>query len=152
MFIVYFCSYSLKSCTINFSPQADFLSSFDKDKHNALTLDTSRRTIIKSIAHEFFSTKIQIVFNQIFFFQFIIFQKMQVESGLNKWNGRVPPLDLSNVSVCPRETEQRWHKVQNPRQMAFEMKRSSDGLPIGEYSQRSMPATWDHLLLWWIHK
>lgn len=59
---------------------------------------------------------------------------MQVESGLGKWNGRVPPLDLSNVSVCPRETEQRWHKIQpNSRQMNFEVKRSSDGLPIGEY-------------------
>lgn len=66
-------------------------------------------------------------------FHFFISQKMQVESGLGKWNGRVPPLDLSNVSVCPRETEQRWHKIQpNSRQMNFEAKRSSDGLPIGE--------------------
>lgn len=59
---------------------------------------------------------------------------MQVESGLTKWNGRVPPLDLSNVSVCPRETEQRWHKIQPaPRQMAYDVKRTSDGLPIGEF-------------------
>lgn len=69
------------------------------------------------------------------FLSFLIscLQKMQVESGLNKWNGRVPPLDLSNVSVCPRETEQRWHKIQpNSRQMSHEVKRTSDGLPIGE--------------------
>lgn len=59
---------------------------------------------------------------------------MQVESGLSKWNGRVPPLDLSNVSVCPRETEKRWHKIQpTPRQASYDVKRSSDGLPIGEY-------------------
>lgn len=62
------------------------------------------------------------------------FEKMQVESGINKWTGRVPPLDLSNVSVCPCETEQRWHKIQsNPKKMGHNMKGKSDGLPIGRF-------------------
>lgn len=61
--------------------------------------------------------------------------KMQFENGLNKWNGRVPPLDLSTVSVCPRETEQRWHEIvmPKPRKMFYERRRIIDCLPIGEY-------------------
>lgn len=60
-------------------------------------------------------------------------RNMQFENGLNKWNGRVPPLDLSNVSVCPRETEQRWHDIIKPksRKMVCDRKKTSDGLPIG---------------------
>lgn len=37
---------------------------------------------------------------------------MEIERRM-KWSGRVPPLDLSSVSVCPRETEQQWKKVNN---------------------------------------
>lgn len=59
---------------------------------------------------------------------------MQVESGINKWMGRVPPLDLSNVSVCPKETEQRWHKMQPNPKKAMDSKRGNDGLPIGKQS------------------
>lgn len=58
---------------------------------------------------------------------------MQVESGINKWTGRVPPLDLSNVSVCPNETEQRWHKIQPSPKKSYDAKRGNDGLPIGEF-------------------
>lgn len=52
---------------------------------------------------------------------------MQVESGISKYAGRVPPLDLSNVSVCPRDNGQRWK--QSPKKSNIE--RTSDGLPIG---------------------
>lgn len=61
---------------------------------------------------------------------------MQVERGINKWTGRVPPLDLSNVTVCPKETRHRWSKVQpSPQkaQKAHDGKRGSDGLPIGRF-------------------
>lgn len=54
---------------------------------------------------------------------------MQVESGISKYAGRVPPLDLSNVSVCSRDNSQRWNKVQQGAMKTIE--RSSDGLPIG---------------------
>lgn len=60
---------------------------------------------------------------------------MQFENGLNKWNSRVPPLDLSTVSVCPRETERRWHEivVPKPKRVLCERRRAIDGLPTGEY-------------------
>lgn len=61
---------------------------------------------------------------------------MQVERGINKWAGRVPPLDLSTVTVCPRETEHRWNKMQPPQQKPMKKttvtKRGADGLPIGK--------------------
>lgn len=63
---------------------------------------------------------------------------MQFENGLNKWNGRVPPLDLSNVSVCPRETEHRWDELVRPRPLKmYNERRQIDRLPIGEYFRRS---------------
>ncbi|XP_063702944.1 uncharacterized protein LOC134832740 [Culicoides brevitarsis] len=36
---------------------------------------------------------------------------MEIERGMPKWtnNNRVPPLNLSSVSVCPSETEKRWN-------------------------------------------
>lgn len=58
---------------------------------------------------------------------------MQVETGVNKWTGRVPPLDLSNVSVCPKETEQRWHKMHSNAKKIHDSKKGTDGLPIGEF-------------------
>lgn len=60
---------------------------------------------------------------------------MQFENGLNKWNSRVPPLDLSTVSVCPRETERRWHEivVPKPKRVLCERRRAIDGLPAGQY-------------------
>lgn len=63
---------------------------------------------------------------------------MQVENGMPKWTGRVPPLDLSSVSVCPRETERRWHKIQpstNQKSM-YDTKIGNDGLPIGKFCHR----------------
>lgn len=78
---------------------------------------------------------------------------MQVESGLRmsaaaKWSGagRVPPLDLSAVSVCPRETEHRWRHSGNnndggiqlmkcPSKKSLniqEQRLGNDGLPFGE--------------------
>lgn len=43
---------------------------------------------------------------------------MQVDMNMNmnsKWAsaGRVPPLDLSGVTVCPRETKRQWHQLNN---------------------------------------
>lgn len=63
--------------------------------------------------------------------------KMQVESGMTKWAGRVPPLDLSSVSVCPRETEHRWRSTIHPspkkhHHQQYDQKIGADGLPIGE--------------------
>lgn len=71
---------------------------------------------------------------------------MEVESSNNmaKWNGRVPPLDLSGVSVCPRETERRWSRMQQQNHMTSKHyehhtntslqhhKIGVDGLPIGK--------------------
>lgn len=57
---------------------------------------------------------------------------MQVETGLQKWSGRVPPLDLTSVSVCPRETEQRWHKTQTTSRKNCDSRIGTDGLPIGK--------------------
>lgn len=60
---------------------------------------------------------------------------MQFENGMTKWAGRVPPLDLSGVTVCPRETDRRWHKIQPsqcPKTMyGCDHKIGNDGLPIG---------------------
>lgn len=58
---------------------------------------------------------------------------MQVETGLPKWAGRVPPLDLTGVTVCPRETERRWHKMQPNPKKTYDYKIGNDGLPIGWY-------------------
>lgn len=42
---------------------------------------------------------------------------MQIETGISqKWAGRVPPLDLSAVTVCPRETECRWTTTMQQQQ------------------------------------
>lgn len=42
---------------------------------------------------------------------------MQIEYTLStKWVGRVPPLDLSEVTVCPRETEYRWSSTMQQQQ------------------------------------
>lgn len=58
---------------------------------------------------------------------------MEVERRYNKWTRRVPPLDLTNVNVCPREAENRWHKIQpSPKKMAFNVRSSDDRLPFGE--------------------
>lgn len=67
---------------------------------------------------------------------------MQVENGsMTKWTGRVPPLDLSGVSVCPRETDHRWHQqtkstVSNKNMYANGTVNglSADGLPCGTFS------------------
>lgn len=56
---------------------------------------------------------------------------MQVESGIPKWSGRVPPLDLTNVSVCPSETEKRWHKIQPISKKNYDNRIGTDGLPLG---------------------
>lgn len=58
---------------------------------------------------------------------------MQVETGLPKWSGRVPPLDLTSVSVCPRETERRWHKIQPISKKSYDSRIGTDGLPIGRF-------------------
>jgi len=60
---------------------------------------------------------------------------------VNKWTGRVPPLDLSNVSVCPKETEQRWHKMQSNAKKIHDSKKGSDGLPID-------PRDWTRTDVW----
>lgn len=57
---------------------------------------------------------------------------MQVETGLPKWSGRVPPLDLTSVSVCPRETEKRWHKIQPISKKNSDCRIGTDGLPVGK--------------------
>lgn len=57
---------------------------------------------------------------------------MQVETGLPKWSGRVPPLDLTSVSVCPRETEKRWHKIQPITKRSYDSRIGADGLPLGK--------------------
>lgn len=59
---------------------------------------------------------------------------MQVETGLPKWSGRVPPLDLTSVSVCPRETEKRWHKIQPISKKNYDSRIGTDGLPIGKFN------------------
>lgn len=64
---------------------------------------------------------------------------MQVERGLNKWTGRVPPLDLSNVNSCQREAEHRWHKTHSsPKRMCYGMHSGNDGLPFGEFRIKSL--------------
>lgn len=83
---------------------------------------------------------------------------MQVETGIGgitKWTGRVPPLDLSSVSVCPSETEHRWAKAMqkhttspkksanntfehNPHQLC---RMGSDNLPID-------PREWSRVDVW----
>lgn len=59
---------------------------------------------------------------------------MQVETGLPKWSGRVPPLDLTSVTVCPRETEKRWQKIQPISRKNYDNRIGTDGLPIGMYN------------------
>lgn len=57
---------------------------------------------------------------------------MQVENGMTKWAGRVPPLDLSSVSVCPHETERRWHQIKPTNHKSqYDNRMGNDGLPIG---------------------
>lgn len=59
---------------------------------------------------------------------------MQVENGMTKWAGRVPPLDLSGVSVCPNETERRWHQIKPTinHKLQYDNRMGNDGLPIGK--------------------
>lgn len=68
---------------------------------------------------------------------------MQVENGIsNKWSGRVPPLDLSAVSVCPNETEHRWKSsIQKPTRAHYDYRTGSDGLPID-------PREWTRANVW----
>lgn len=66
---------------------------------------------------------------------------MQVETGLPKWSGRVPPLDLTNVSVCPSETEKRWHKIQPISKKNYDNRIGTDGLPID-------PRDWTRADVW----
>lgn len=79
-----------------------------------------------------------------------------------KWAGRVPPLDLSAVTVCPRETEYRWtstmqqHHYQtqqpprSPRKMMMmkhnnRQRTGSDGLPVD-------PREWTRSDVWmWLN-
>lgn len=74
---------------------------------------------------------------------------MEVESTNNmaKWNGRVPPLDLSGVSVCPRETERRWSRMQQQNHISPKdydhhghqhHKIGADGLPIGKTKDKTL--------------
>lgn len=63
---------------------------------------------------------------------------MQVESGISKYAGRVPPLDLTNVSVCPRDSDQRWNKMQSSPKKSHNFDRTSDGLPIGKCFKHSL--------------
>lgn len=69
---------------------------------------------------------------------------MQVESGIqSKW-ARVPALDLSAVSVCPRETEKRWNSASaKTKTFKQEVKVGKDQLPID-------PRDWSrsHVYLW----
>lgn len=67
---------------------------------------------------------------------------MEIERGMPKWssNNRVPPLNLTSVSVCPSETEKRWNfATQNnncSNNKKSETKKSwigNDGLPVGEF-------------------
>lgn len=79
--------------------------------------------------------------------------QMQIETGISaKWAGRVPPLDLSAVTVCPRETECRWTSMQqhqqqrSPRKMLMKHHRQRmghDGLPVD-------PREWtrSHVWMW----
>lgn len=81
---------------------------------------------------------------------------MQIENGIStKWAGRVPPLDLSAVTVCPRETQCRWtstmqqhHQQRSPRKMMMKHNRqriASDGLPID-------PREWTRSDVWmWLN-
>ena len=66
--------------------------------------------------------------------------QMQIESGLSaKWAG--PPLDLSAVTICPRDTEYGWmqpsHYTQTHPQNSFKISKQTrlhrtgtDGLPM----------------------
>ncbi|KAJ6643929.1 hypothetical protein Bhyg_08894, partial [Pseudolycoriella hygida] len=57
---------------------------------------------------------------------------MEIETGMLKWSGRVPPLDLTNVSVCPIETVKQWHKMHPNLKKNYDHSRiESDGLPLG---------------------
>lgn len=83
---------------------------------------------------------------------------MQVDNmhmNSSKWAtaGRVPPLDLSAVTVCPPETERKWRQVElraptyekrqqlmhNPNHTSIDsfgdiyLVHGADGLPIGEH-------------------
>lgn len=67
--------------------------------------------------------------------------QMQIETGMPaKWSGRVPPLDLSAVTVCPRETECRWtsthqqRNINSPRKTIKQNRQriGPDGLPVGK--------------------
>lgn len=72
---------------------------------------------------------------------------MEIERGMPKWgsNNRVPPLNLSSVSVCPSETEKRWNTATHgnngtPVNKRPDIKKSwigSDGLPVGKFSIKS---------------
>lgn len=67
---------------------------------------------------------------------------MEIERGMPKWgsNNRVPPLNLSSVSVCPSETEKRWNSATqggtnvNKRSDTKKSWIGSDGLPVGKHS------------------
>lgn len=71
---------------------------------------------------------------------------MQVESGITKWTGRVPPLDLSNISSV---TDKRWSTpatmanttagiTQSPKK---DVRFGNDGLPID-------PRDWSRAHVW----
>lgn len=80
---------------------------------------------------------------------------MEIETsmdGITKWTGRVPPLDLSSVSVCPRETEHRWtttmqkHSTSTNKSSCVSqdnkiIRRGSDDLPID-------PREWSRADVW----
>ncbi|CAD7078098.1 unnamed protein product [Hermetia illucens] len=80
---------------------------------------------------------------------------MQVESGFTKYSGRVPPLDLSNVNVCARDSDLRWNKMPTSisasttsssgasisKKPAQEIQMGSDGLPID-------PRDWTRADVW----
>lgn len=68
---------------------------------------------------------------------------MQVESGFTKYSGRVPPLDLSNVNVCQRDSDLRWNKMptSHPKKVPQDIHYGTDGLPID-------PRDWSRADVW----
>lgn len=90
---------------------------------------------------------------------FLFSLQMQIETGIStKWAG--PPLDLSAVTVCPKETECRWtstmqmqqqyHQRSSPRKMmtkhnSSRQRKGSDGLPMD-------PREWTRMDVWmWLN-
>lgn len=60
---------------------------------------------------------------------------MQVERGLSKWNGRVPPLNLSTINVyTQKEQQNQWERMRltNGKYLNCQQKIGCDGLPIGK--------------------